>query len=208
MRPDEEANRAEIERDSRFRRSVSGSLGTAAAVGAGASLSHITPFLNKFIPVDLAMKGLSKVSPKLADFLKRGQSMGLDVKEGLDYIKDGITQGEKSTTAKQDRNIIEQESPELHQFLDQEIKKGRNPIEAAALAQYDKRFKQIIQKLTKTHNTPWSSIIESVYGTGEMAQPSQQQTPMDQPMQGQQQMGPGMQAISAVLNKINQRLGG
>jgi len=165
MRPDEEANRDEIQRDQRFRSNVAKGIGTAATIGAGAATTRILPFLSKFIPTDLAMKGLSKVSPKLADFLKRGQSMGLNVDEGIQYIRDSI-QPKQQEGAKQNKNIVEQYSPELHQFMTESIGSGEDPIRVAATAILDKKknFESIIRKMEKDHNTPWTSIVESVYG--------------------------------------------
>lgn len=211
LRSDEVANQAEVERDQKFRGNVGkgfsavASLGTAAAGGALAS--KVMPFLNQYIPAGLAMKGINKVSPQLGAFLQKGHEMGLDVEEGLDFIK-GKLGGERKEPAKQDRNIIQQESPELHTFIDQEIRKGRKPIEAGALAQNDKRFSDVIKKLMKAHKTPWSSIIQSIYGTGDMAQ-SGQQRQAEQPAQPTQgsQGGPGQQALMGILAKINQKLG-
>jgi hypothetical protein len=154
-RPDERAAEYQEGRDKSVRKSV---------IGGASALASITPFLSQYVPADLAMKGINKVFPQIGKFLKKGQSMGLDLREGLDFLKDKI--GSKEP-AKEDRNIIEQESPELFSFLDQAIKGGRNPIEAAAIAQQDKRFAPIIQKLMKAHKTPWSSIIESIFGSGD-----------------------------------------
>lgn len=237
MRPDEEANRAEIERDKDTRRNIYKGVGTAVALGTGAATARILPFLSTFIPKDLAMKGLSKVSPKIADFLKKGQAMGLNVEEGIQYLRDSIKPKEEKQPekAKDDRNIIEQYSPELHQFISQEVKKGRKPIEAAALAQNDKRFSSVIQKLSKDHNTPWSSIIDSIYGPSQQGATDPRQEALKkfnerkkgfveqererfeqgygkqgpQPGQPQQggQPGPGQQALMDILAKINQKLG-
>ena len=154
-RPDERAAEYQEGRDKSVRKSV---------IGGASALASLTPFLSQYVPADLAMKGINKVFPQIGKFLKKGQSMGLDLREGLDFLKDKI--GSKEP-AKEDRNIIEQESPELFSFLDQAIKGGRNPIEAAAIAQNDKRFAPIIQKLMKAHKTPWSSIIESIFGKGD-----------------------------------------
>lgn len=236
MRPDEEANRAEIQRDKKTRSNIAKGVGTAATLAVGGASARVLPFLSRFIPTDLAMKGLSKVAPKLSDFLKRGQSMGLNVEEGIQYIRDSMEP--KKEPPKEDRNIIEQYSPELHQFIDQQIRGGRKPIEAAAIAQNDKRFSSVINKLSKDHNTPWSSIIDSVYGMGERAAASnpkqealnkwnerqKKQSFLEEErerfergygnqmaQQGQQsqggQPGPGQQALMAILNKINQKLG-
>src|SRR6185312_10659550 len=109
---------------------------------------------------------------------------------------------DKQEPPKESRNIIQQYSPELHQFIDQEVRKGHKPIEAGAIAQADKRFKDIISKLTKDHQTPWSNILESVYGGGEQALPPQN------PQQPQQQSGQGQQALMAILQKIQQSRGG
>ncbi len=169
MRPDEEANRSEIERDKQLRSNVAKGVGTAAGIATGAATARIIPFLSNFIPQNLAIKGLSKVAPKVADFLKRGQSMGLNVEEGIQYIRDSINPKEEKQAEKpkDNRNIIEQYSPELHQFIAQQVNAGRPPIEAAAIAQNDKRFSEVIKKLSKDHKTPWSSIIDSIYGTGQ-----------------------------------------
>lgn len=214
MRPDEEANRAEIERDQRFRSNVAKGVGTAATLATGAATARVMPFLSKFIPVDLAMKGLNKVSPKIADFLKKGQSMGLNIEEGLDYLRENITP-KKQEPPKQNKNIIEQYSPELHEFIMGEIQKGRSPIEAGAIAGLGAKgmpdFRKIISKLTKDHKSPWSAILETVYGQqgGQKAQ-AQPQNPQQQqpnPAAQQGQAGPGNQALMAILDKINQKLG-
>jgi len=181
LRPDEQALISENERSRSTNKLVKKGVNTAigagtAAAGFGTGIaSRILPFLNEFIPADLAMKGINKISPQLGSFLKKGMEKGLDLNEGLNFIKDNINGKEnKKEPAKQSKNIIEQESPELHQFIDQEIRKGRKPIEAAALAQNDKRFSGAIQKLMKAHKTPWSSIIESIFGKGNMGLPQQQ----------------------------------
>jgi len=206
LRPDEIANQSDISRDENFRSNVKSGLKTGAAIGIGAAGglgSRILPFLSSYVPMDLAMKGINKVAPQVGAFLKKGQSMGLDLKSGLDYLKTQIKEPEE------ERNIIQKESPELHQFLDQHIKSGRNPIEAGALAQIDEKFKSVIKKLEKSHNTRWSSIIESIFGGGQTAQPQQAQQ-QRQPFQGpginqQPQAGPGEQALKAIVQKINQK---
>lgn len=230
MRPDEEANRAEIERDKQTRSNISKGVGTAVGLASGAASARILPFLSTFIPTDLAMKGLSKVAPKVADFLKRGQSMGLKVDEGIQYIRDSLNPREEKQNerTKDNRNIIEQYSPELHQFITQEVAGGRNPIEAAAIAQNDKRFSEVIKKLSKDHKTPWSSIIDSIYGTGQYGgaanASSQTQTsesgqpPLTKAQAAWQAFnqsrqpekrpdGPGAQALMDILSKVNQKLG-
>ncbi len=143
-------------------------LGTAALGGAGLGLtglsqagSKILPFLSENIPFDMAMKGLKKFSPGIADMIQKGMKRGLDPKQGLNFVKDNLM---KEKAAQEDRNVVEQESPDLHNYLLSEIKKGRTPIQAAAVATLDKNFKRIIDKLTKAHKTPWGKLIETLYG--------------------------------------------
>jgi hypothetical protein len=220
LRSDEQANEAEFERDKKFRGNLGKGVAAAASLGtaavAGPLAARIMPFLNQYIPPALAMKGIEKVSPRLGTFLRKGQEMGLDVEDGLNFLKDKLSKS--AEPAKEKRNIIEQYSPELHKFISEEVSKGRAPIEAAAIAQHDKRFSSIINKLSKDHKTPWSSIIDSIYGTGQYGgavnPPSQNQPqqPMQQvaqqpPQQGQQG-GQGQAALLAILQKIQQSRGG
>ncbi len=241
LRPDEKAVESEIERDQQVRSTLgkaaktAASAGTAVALGPGGVGARVLPFLNKLIPAELAMKGLSKVSPKIANFLKRGQSLGLNVEEGIQYLRDSIKPNEeKPEKPKDNRNIIEQYSPELHQFISQEVSGGRTPIEAAAVAQNDKRFSEVIKKLSKDHNTPWSSIIDSIYGTGQYGgavnPPNAKQEALKKFSDRNKRLatqeterfentygadnqqkggapGPGQKALMDILNKINQKLG-
>jgi len=166
----------------RFAKTVA-SVGTAAGAASFAPvLARAAPFLSQYIPEDLAVKGLSKISPKFGNFIKSAIDSGYDINQVKDFIGQQVT--ESQTAAKDDRSVIEQYSPELHQFIDQEVKKGRSPIEAAAIAQNDKKFKDIINKLTKDHKAPWSSIVESIFGGKGQAQP--QQTGQTQQNQGSQ----------------------
>ena len=108
------------------------------------------------------------------------------------------------------KNPIQQHSDELHAFLDNEIKKGRQPLEAGALAQLQPKFKKVIKKLEEDHKTPFSSILQSIYGEGEQQskaalqpQPEQAQSMQQgQPQPGQQ--GNGDQDLIAAFQKILQ----
>lgn len=197
LRPDEQANLSEIERaesrDSNLKKGIK--LATSLSLG-----SKVLPFLNEYIPADLAMKGISKVAPKVGEFLKKGTASGLNLKDGLDYLKNEFTSQEsKKQPAKENRNIIEQYSPELHQFIDEQVKNGRSPLEAGALAQHDKRFSNIISKLSKDHKTPWSGILQTVYGNIQSQQTKQNNQT--------QQPGQGQAALMSILQKLQQSRG-
>lgn len=228
MRPDEQANAAEVQRDQSMRQNVS--RGVGAAVGATSAVfgARALPFLSEYIPTDLAMKGLQRVSPKIADFLRKGQSAGLDIKEGMEFIKSKLSPGQSTQAPSDNRNLVEKYSPELHQFIDQQIKGGRSHLEAGAIAQLGKKggpdFKSIIDKITKDNKSSWADVLEAVYGNsaqnGKNAgnppqNPSNPSVSAPNSAQGQQaarqaqgqQAGPGQQALMDILSKINQRLG-
>jgi hypothetical protein len=203
MRPDEIASEDESERNRRLEGRIAGGFKTAAKIGIGATglgaASKIAPFLSELIPVDLAMKGINKLAPKVGQFLKKGQEMGLNIKEGLDFLKKNMGGNEKPPEQK---SIISQYSPELNQFIEEHIKKGRQPLEAGALAQLDPKFMKIIKKMEADHKTPFSSILQATFGGAQ--QPRQQQQAQPQQQQGG---GPGQQALMAILQKINQGKG-
>ena len=214
MRPDEEASEAYIARDKKFRQNIKTGIGAAASIagtaGLGGLASKVMPFLNQYVPMGLAMQGINKVAPKLGEFLRRGQSMGLDVKDGMAFIKSKLDPEGNDQAVKEDKNVIQKYSPELHQFIDEQLKRGRSSLEAGAIAQNDKRFSDTIKKITKDHKAPWSSILQAVYGekqnqgATESAAPQQ---PGQQPQQGGQP-GPGQQDLMDILQKIQQARGG
>ncbi len=203
LRPDEAAANAQIEKAGTRDRYVKGALKTGAAIGMGALSSRIAPFLSSYVPMDLAIKGISKISPELGKFLSRGLSMGLDAQEGLNFIKENMGPKEEKkqeSAAKENRNIIEQYSPELHQFIDQEIKSGRPAMHAGALAQNDRRFSNVIKKMVKDHKTPWSNILQSVYG--QQGQPQGQAASAEQQAPNQSQQQPTTQGIDPQLAQL------
>lgn len=196
LRPDEEATYSEIERN---KGGLSKSIKTAANIGLTATglgiSSKIAPFLSPLIPKDLALKGISKLSPKLGDFLKKGLEQGLNLGDGLDFIKDNM--GGKQNTpepTKQNGNIIEQYDPELFTYIKDRIGKGIPILQAGEKAKDHPRFANAIKKLEKDHKTPWASILQSVFGGQGQEQP-------------QQQGGQGQQALMAILQQVQQARG-
>lgn len=91
LRPDEKAAAADIEKSKRHDAALKSGLKTAGSIAATAGglaiTSRILPFLNDLIPTDLAIKGISKISPKIGDYLKRGIESGLSIKDGLNFLK-------------------------------------------------------------------------------------------------------------------------
>ena len=193
----------------------------AGGVGLSRIASRITPFLSPYIAPELAKKGISKIDKGLGKFIDKSEQAGYDFDEIKDFIGQKIS-GEEPKQPEQKKNVIEQYSPELHQFLSEEIKKGRHPLEAGVLAQHDQKFSGAINKILKDHKTDWQTILQTVYGdqgepTNYKAQQQQaaqqQQQAAQQPqqqMQGQQQGQPsqGIQALMQSIQELKKLRGG
>ncbi len=180
------------------------SLGTTALAGKAAS--KILPFLSQYIPEDLAFKGINKVMPKLGKFLQNGMKQGLSLKSGLDFLGQEMKGQEEKEQAKDNRNVIQQYSDQLFQFLEQQINQGRSPIEAGALAQLDAKFKKPISQMEKDHKTNWSNILQSVFGGQQQTSKAALQG-QPQQMQGQQSGGAKDQLLQA-MQQLSQTLKG
>jgi len=208
LRPDEIASLSEIERARKTDESLKKGLKTAANIGttiAGAGLSaKLLPFLNELIPVDLAMKGISKLNPTIGNFLKQGMKQGLDLKDGLNFLKENLVQNKQTAPPKENRSVIQQYSPELHSFIEGEIAKGRSLLEAGALAQLHDKFKNIIRKMEADHKTPWSNILATVFGSQQPQANTQPQQPQPMQQEPQQNQGNADAAIMAALQKVLQ----
>lgn len=175
--------------------------------GIGTKIGErVKTFLNDYIPQDLAIKGLSKIDPRLGKFVKKAMDEGYDFDELKNFIKEKTE--EKQPLPKENRNIIEQYSPELHQFIHEQVQRGRSALQAGAAAQGMSKFSEIIKKLTKDHKLPWSNILESVYGDALAPQGSQASSQQQTNSFPQEKAGPGNQALMEILQKIQKAKGG
>lgn len=221
LRPSESAALAEIERSKKNDQllkkgaNLAVSAGTAA-LGVGAA-SKILPFLNEYIPIDLAIKGISKVNPKIGEFLKKGQSMGLDIKQGLDFIK-GQFEGEKEPHEKVEEPAkkgnplqdFETNYPDLAQGLMNTIQNGQSPEAAAGILKTSTALGKQVKKLEKEIGMNFVDYVLQLFGPQgggmqQQQQPQQQQQMGAQPQQqGQPQAQGGNvdQELMAALDKI------
>ncbi|MEN6512262.1 MAG: hypothetical protein ABFD00_10600 [Chloroherpetonaceae bacterium] len=202
------------------KRFLKGALGVGATIAGASSfapiISKVAPFLSQYIPENLAIKGLSKINPKIGQFIKNSLDNGFDFNEVKNFLSEQIEESQKANVP-EEKNIIEKYSPELHEFILKQINSGLTPLQAGALASIGgngvKNFKNVIAKLTKDYKSPWSAILETVYGQENKntqsnnlsMQPNNPQSMQTQPQA--QNPGPGQQALMEILNKINQRLG-
>ncbi len=208
MRPDEQASQAYIDRENSSNNLLKNTVKGALALGTGGAAtalgSRLMPFFSQYLTPDIALKGISKVSPEIGSFLNKGLQSGLNIKDGLDFVKNKILQPQEN------RSIIQQYSDKLHQFIEGEIQKGRSPMQAGAVARLEKEFKEPIKKMEKDHKSDFSSILTSIYGDGQQqAQPQQQMQPEQMKPDPQQTQQPQMQqgnnsdsALLAALDKI------
>jgi hypothetical protein len=204
--PHEEASEDIKRRGEAFGNAVSTVGGIAAggtlvgSLGGSAIAKKVLPLLSKYIPQNLMLKGLSKIDTRLGKFAENAMRAGNDVEEVRDFIGDKFKPPEPP---KDDRNIIQQYSPELFQFLEKEVGSGRPVLEAGAIAETSGKFKSAIQKMIKDHKTPFSNILQSVFGGQGEAQPQQQQQQqsqqMQQPQASQQQAQGGGQGKQSLM---------
>lgn len=204
LTPEDIASRSKIHSEREFDRKLNKGVSTALNIGStalGAGLgAKIAPFLNELIPADLALKGINKLNPKLGSLLKKGMDQGLDLKSGLDYIRN--RSGNEKQPAKTNVNVIQQYSPELHDFIESERSKGRPILEAGALAQVNEKFKKIIKRLENDHKTPFSALLQSTYGDN-----NSNTNKVNQPQQQSGGMSPSMQRLSQLMEQGIQMLG-
>lgn len=207
IQPYQEADE-EILRQNQFPQKALGTaLGAAGAIGGlGPLLSRAAPFLSSFIPDNLAMKGLGKLDPRIKSFIDKGIKAGYSFDDIKNYLGEAIegNQG-KEGKAQDQKNIVKQYSPQLDQFIMAEIQNGRSPIEAGALAQMQEPFKRIIKKITEDHQAPFASILDTIYGSSQQAQPRPQgtaQTQGGQAGQGKANLAQTMQALTDAVRKM------
>lgn|SRR5574338_564373 len=183
-------------------------VGVAASIAGGSSLiNRLLPLLSSHIPEKIAKKGIEKVNPQLGNFVESATNFGYDFYQVRDFLRAKAAEEQKTQEEKKDikspskGNIIQQYSPQLHEFLTEEIQKGRSPLEAGALASIQDSFKPIIKKLVQDHQSPFSSILETVYGSTQQPSVARSQTQPSQPTGGQ-----GKAALAQILQELTQAL--
>jgi hypothetical protein len=230
FRPDELANRAEIERDIKKRQMVQAGAtlagSTALSMGYGPIAQKILPFLTRDLPLNVAMKGIQKYAPQVSDFLKKGQNMGLDIGKGMDFVKNSLATKVSEESKPLFERLIgnvdisslskaaQKKLESLVPIANQLEKKGRKEGDAEVVKlkkQIDKILKQLsgsdklsIDNIIKgAENLPSLSSEQEELQDAIMGQmDEEQQVPQPQPVQGEPQPGKGQQALMEILQKI------
>jgi hypothetical protein len=208
LRPDEAAAEEDIERSQStnklLKKGANLAIGAGtAALGIGAA-SKILPFLNEYVPVDLAIKGISKFNPELGKKLRKGQSLGLNLKEGFNFIRDQLTPKEEEP---QEHPLVKQAKdfetnyPDIASAISNLLNQGQSPEAAAAILKKSTPFGSKIKKLEKELGKDFIDFVVELFGAQGQTMQQTQQPQQPQQMQPQQ---PQQQGIDPQLMQIMQ----
>lgn len=115
---------------------------------------------------------------------------------------------DKPLSSTSPRNIIEEHSSELADFLENSIQQGMSPLQAASKAYLDPKFKSSIRAIEKKTVDTFPSIVSSLY---QYAHGPQQQSPSSSqqsnasPSAGKQQFLAGLQQLNQSLQAMSKR---
>jgi len=208
-RPDESANLADIERDRTTRSRIQRGLGAAGTFALGAGYGKIAqkvlPYLSEALPLNVALDGIDKISPKIGSFLRRGQKMGLDIQEGMDFVKDKLTEKEEPKYQSIFKKLIGDIDVEA---LDEGVKKElsflkmiTDQLESKGKTEKDPEIKKVAQKIKKALKGKSGLVMQEMARSMDFSNEIRDQ-------QGQQpQMGPGQKALMDILQRIQQSRG-
>lgn len=231
LRPDEKASQDDIAKSKKHDERIKSGVKTVANIGlaatgfgaaskvAGPLASRILPFLSEHIPTALALKGINKVSPQVGGILEKGMQQGLDIKEGLSFLKGQLDNlKNEGRTPEGERNIIQKYSDNLHEYIQGMINQGNSPLDAAGKAKkfLTGKLAETIKTIEKDYKTDFGNIVESIFGKGDMAQRQQsgdpeqigqsQQTGNPQQMATQGQNPQAKQQILQAMQALSQKL--
>jgi len=161
------------------------------AIKSGLDLTaKMMPLLSQYVPPLLALKGLSKLNTGVGKFVAAATKSGQQPEQIVDFIRNKVSPAEanpqqeqpQQERATEQQNIIQRYAPSLYQEMKSMIDKGVNPLQAATkLKNSAGIFANSIKQIENETKADWLSIVESIFGKGDMAQPQQQQA---QPQQG------------------------
>lgn len=198
----------EIQRQQKLPGEVLKNVASAGATiaGGGAILGRIAPFLNRMIPADLAIKGLTKINPQLGKFIGGAMAAGYTAENALDIVREKTGEEEPETSSPLDE--AEQVAPGLIGYIKEAIKNGMSPENALFIAggpQNKERYKEEINRLEGASGMAFTDYLMSLL-TGKKPESKAAL----QPPQAAQQAPPpatqggGQQALMEALQKLQQ----
>jgi hypothetical protein len=189
---------------------VKKALSTATSLATGGiAATKVLPFLSKYIPENLAMKGLSKLDPRFGKFIQGAQERGFSFDDIKDFMGEKIQSGEGE---KEKENILSKYDPMLDKVLRYYIdQKGLTPSQAATHAEVrEPKLKKIIEQVKKDFkNKNFAEIVENAYVNYKKKGQESVSDQIVEPQQQSQQAGQNgglAPDIMAAMNDISQRL--
>lgn len=92
--------------------------------GSAPIIARIAPLLSKFIPQDMAIKGLSKVDARLGKFINSAMKLGHSFDDVKDFIGEKIQPGQQTQTSQEPSSTPKQEALRKAQ----EYVKSKRPV--------------------------------------------------------------------------------
>lgn len=165
MVPYKDASDELINRDENINNTFKGAAKTALSLATGgALLPKVLPLLSKYIPTDLAIKGLSKIDGRFGKFFRGMETLGKSKEDAMDFVRDKVNK-----------------DPELDKKQE-------------SLDKFNKR-----KKNSMTNTTDENEIYNRLYKSANELEPKKEEEVKTE--------GQGTQALMAILQKINEKLG-
>lgn len=184
------------------------------SIGAGYGADQILDFIrNKLEPEGQQREEGRLRSKEAQGSLRPDEKISLDSRRDTDKLQSTVSAGAGLVAGalgvpggtEETIDIISQESPDLYQFIKEQISQGRSIDEAGAIAQNSKEFSSIINRLKKKTNRNWSDILVEVFGGKE--QPRAQQSSRQKEAQPQQQSSSADESLLQAMRDLQSVLG-
>lgn len=192
-------------------------INTAFNIGsslAGASLlAKGLPLVNKLIPQDLSMKGLSKISPILGKFAKKALNEGFSFDDVRDFISENAEKKKSKGIFQQLIGDVEISTlPESQRKQLGFLQMAAEELEKKGVGPNDEPFKKLAKKVKDVLKGK-TKVLEAEAMEQQPIFTTQEDLARHnanyEAQQTSQQAGPGQQALMAILQKIQaQRAGG
>jgi hypothetical protein len=212
MQPYQSASE-EIRRQGELPIKAAGAVGSLAAstYGGGLILNKVLPLLSKYIPQDIAIKGLSKIDTRFGKFINKAMAAGQTFDQVRDFIGQKSEAGtEKEEAAAQDPFLeLSNYDPKLAEGVRGMLEKGWTPDKSNEIAHLKYGpFAKPIAQMEKDKGKSFINILKELFGKGKQGkaalQPQQEQMQAPQGQGQQQPQGGGDQALMAAFQKIMQ----
>lgn len=232
MQPYQAASEELIGRGERPRKALKqlGQLGISVAAGSSV-INRVLPLLSKYIPPEIAEKGLNKINPNFGKFIKRSLMNGNNFEQVRDFIKNKVQPKEQlpeMATNDEEAGFEQpkQQKKSLAQGLQEDLDKqyGKQPNQQNIIQQYSPELFQLLKSQVQAGSSPVKAATEAAQsgkfaqvikqmqndhkiGFGQIVQSIFGNEQAQPQQQGQQQPGKGQQALMQSMQQLTQLLG-